>query len=160
MRRGFTLIEVVLYVALYSILIGGVVVALYSLFESQERNQSIAQLEEEGDFIVAKINYSIESSTIVSAPQVYGRSLDLVDSTGKETDIYLERGNVVINSNNDPQILNADSISVQDLTFTHTTLSNPDESFDTIDGTFTASASTTDGHTVSRLFYFHAVSNQ
>ncbi|MDB5188192.1 MAG: hypothetical protein JWO50_712 [Candidatus Kaiserbacteria bacterium] len=139
---------------------GGVIVALYSLFESQVRNQSIALLVEEGDFIVSKITYIVQSSSIISAPQTQGASLNVVDDAGTETNIYSTGGNLIIDGGNDPHILNADTISVQDLTFTHAKISNSDESFDVLDGEFVASATTSDGHMVSRLFYLHSILNQ
>ena len=157
MKRGFTLIEVIMYMALYSILIGGVIVALFTLFESQTRNQSIALLQQEGDFVASRIAYEIRSAHSVISPITSGGTLDLVRSQGTHTRVYLINQNVILEINSVAAILNSDAVAIQNLQFTHTIVSNPDESYDVIEGQFIGMATTSDGHMLSRTFRLHSL---
>ncbi len=70
MQRGFSLIETLLYIALFSILMGGAAVAMYSLFESRGHNQTKAVMQEEGDFLIGKINWTVSGSSAITSPGV------------------------------------------------------------------------------------------
>jgi type II secretory pathway pseudopilin PulG len=58
-NRGFTLIEVVLYIGLFGILVGGVIIAAYQLLEGGDRNQVNILIQEEGTFLNRKINWAL-----------------------------------------------------------------------------------------------------
>ena len=57
--KGFTLIETIVYLALFSILMGGAIVAAFNIFESAGRQQTHTMLQEEGNFLIAKINEAV-----------------------------------------------------------------------------------------------------
>jgi len=65
---GFTLIEVIIYISLFSILIGGVVTSSYTLFESENRSKTKAFLMNEGQFITQKIEYILSNAKIIRSP--------------------------------------------------------------------------------------------
>lgn len=65
---GFTLIETLVYLALFTLIIGGFVMASYALFESAGRNQSKAMLQDEENFIMGKILFSLESAKTINVP--------------------------------------------------------------------------------------------
>ena len=71
-RSGFTLIEVIIYLALFSILIGGALVSAYSLIESNERNQTKAIVQNEGAFVLAKIDWALSGIQSVDQPPFGG----------------------------------------------------------------------------------------
>lgn len=58
-NRGFTLLEVLIYLALYCVLIGGAVLAAYNLFEAGGRNETVAMVDEEGQYLTAKIHWAL-----------------------------------------------------------------------------------------------------
>jgi Tfp pilus assembly protein PilE len=60
-NRGFTLVEVLIYLGLYALLIGGAVVAAYNMVESSGRNETAAMVEEEGQYLTAKIDWALGS---------------------------------------------------------------------------------------------------
>lgn len=64
--RGFTLVETLVYIALFGILIGGFVVSAYGLFESNNRNLAKAMLQQEKDFVVGKINWALSGAQLVT----------------------------------------------------------------------------------------------
>lgn len=99
--RGFTLIEVLVYLALYSIIIGGAVVAAYGMFESSGHNQTKAMVEEEGGYLLSKIEWALSS----------GDNSLVFDVA--EGNMRLARGTAV------PEILNNSNISVSNFYFTN-----------------------------------------
>ena len=66
--RGTTLIEVMVYIALFTMIIGGAVVTAYQVFESSGRSQTRAMLEDEGEFLLAKIGWALSGVQSVAAP--------------------------------------------------------------------------------------------
>lgn len=58
-NRGFTLIEVLMYLALYCVLIGGAVLAAYNVFEAGGRGETAAMVAEEGQYLTEKINWAL-----------------------------------------------------------------------------------------------------
>lgn len=69
---GFTLIELIIYLALLGMLMAGAITAAYSLFESTGRSQTLLMLEQEGDFIMSKIDWVMSTAESVTEPVGYG----------------------------------------------------------------------------------------
>ena len=64
--RGFTLLETIIYLALFSILMTGAIGATYSLLEGGDRNQMFVSVQEEGTFLNRKINWALAGATAAS----------------------------------------------------------------------------------------------
>lgn len=64
--RGFTLIETIVYIALFSIIFVGIFVSIFPIFTSAERLTKNIATEGESAFILSKINYAL-NSTITDA---------------------------------------------------------------------------------------------
>lgn len=65
--RGFTLIEVVIYLALFSIIMGGLLVTVYQLAQSAETLQTKSIKDEEMNFVLKKLDWALtgaKSSTV------------------------------------------------------------------------------------------------
>ncbi len=60
---GFTLIEVIIYLGLFTFLIVSSILAAYSLMSSSAKNQSTAMILEEGSFILGKIDWALSSAS-------------------------------------------------------------------------------------------------
>lgn len=58
--RGFTLIETLVYLALYSILMTGVIASLFSLQSGMERVEAGARLTDEGHFLLEVVRFKLE----------------------------------------------------------------------------------------------------
>ena len=65
---GFTLIETIVYLALFSILMGGIVLTAYNLFEGAGRNQVQAMVNNEGTFLIGKIQWALSGTQSVDQP--------------------------------------------------------------------------------------------
>lgn len=63
MRKGFTLIETVIYLALFGIIMGGVGVVAYAVIEGAGRGQSRIVMQEEAGFLLGKINWALSGAS-------------------------------------------------------------------------------------------------
>lgn len=90
-KNGFTLIEVLIYIGLYSIIMGGAVVAAYAIFESSAHNQTKAMVEEEGNFLAGKIDWALSKAQSAS---VAGDTLTVVMFDGTIIPISIAGGNM------------------------------------------------------------------
>jgi len=59
MKKGFTLIEVIIYIALFSILIGTAFVTAFQLIDSANKLNTKTILQEEGNFVMRKLNWAM-----------------------------------------------------------------------------------------------------
>jgi type II secretory pathway pseudopilin PulG len=64
--NGFTLIETVIYIGLFSIIFTGIFVSIYPIFTGAERLTKNVATEGETAFILAKIDYALSSTMIDS----------------------------------------------------------------------------------------------
>ena len=123
-NNGFTLIETLIYIGLFTILIGGVGTSAYSITESSSRNSIKALLQSEGDFLVGKINWALTGIKNVTEPAVSLTSGQLSvtkwDSTLGTVAITLNAGKMKISCGGLPaKPLNNEDITVSDLLFIH-----------------------------------------
>lgn len=54
---GFTLIEAIIYIALFSFIIGGSIISTYHIFDGQWKIQKIAREEAELNFVLRKLDW-------------------------------------------------------------------------------------------------------
>lgn len=157
--RAFTLIETIMYLALFSLLMGGAVITAYNLFESSSRAHSIAVLQEEGDYLMGKIGWVLYGAEAITTPAAGGAGTTLtvakwVAPVGENpyvlalsgTDITLARGSAAA------QVLNNDDVWLSGLTFTHTLSSGDGINPESLRTAFTLSIRTPNGAVISRTF--------
>jgi hypothetical protein len=155
-RTGVTLIEVLVYLGLFAILIGGTVTAAFALFESGNRNQTKAFIQQEGDFIAGKLEWALSGIQAVNAPTASGSLLSVnkwdpsigaivVDmDPGTGTDIRLARGS------NPPVTLNSAAVRVSGLLFSHILPTEAEP--ESVSARFTVTATMENGMTISKDF--------
>jgi Tfp pilus assembly protein PilE len=66
--QGFTLLETIIYVALFSMLMTGVLVTVYELIESGTHNRMAVAIQEEGTFVNRKLSWALSGATVVTTP--------------------------------------------------------------------------------------------
>lgn len=153
---GFTLIEMIVYIGLFSMIIGGAIVSAYNIFESTNRNQTKAMVAEEGIFLIGKINWALTGATAVSIPSSNKLSVTksgispsdnplVFDSSGGE--MRLNRGA------NSPQVLNNTNITISNLVFTHTVSSGDGIAIESVSASFTINVKTPEGLQFSEDFH-------
>ena len=82
-HRGFTLIELVLYISIMSILLLGLAVLMSTILETRERHQVIAEVEQQGIQIMQKLTQSLKDADSVELP-VLGSSGSTLSLTPHE----------------------------------------------------------------------------
>ncbi len=146
MQRGFTIIETLIYLALFALIIGGFIVSVYALFASGDRNQTKDMLQEEKNFLVAKINWAMSGAQTISSPSAgtSGSILSLTKYDGSTETIALAGTDMKLNGN----ILNNTNVTISNVVFIHTYSggTNPDS----VEAGFTISARTPQGSLVSQ----------
>ncbi len=100
-KNGFTLIETLIYIALFSILMSGAVVTSYALIESTGKIDTKSTVEEEGSFVLKKIDWAMSDTSSIStiitpASGSYGSSLSLNRGDGNKVEIKINSANKTI----------------------------------------------------------------
>lgn len=156
-HHGFTLIEVLIYLALFSILMGGAVVAAYHLFDSSTKTGTRTMLQEERDFMMSKIDWVLGGAKAVTAPSagVIGSSLTVVkwDTTlGDPMTVAVSGGNLVLTrGTNLPVLLNNTNTTVSNISFSHIKDSGDGTVPEAVETVLTLSALTTTGAVVTKI---------
>jgi Tfp pilus assembly protein PilE len=147
--RGFTLIETLVYLALFAIMIGGIVSAAYLLFETNDRNQTKAMLQEEKNFVVSKINWALNgvnpALSITPAANTSAATLVVTKYNGTTVTINPSGSTVTFNGT----ALNNSNVTISKLVFIHTYAggTNPES----IEAGFTITTRTPEGATISQI---------
>ncbi len=125
-RTGFTLIETLLYIALFGIVIVGIVASAYVFFETGDRNQTKAMLQAETDFLIGKIDNALDGAQTIAtpAPNTNASMLDLTKYDGTNVTITLSGGTLAKNG----IALSNDNIAVTGITFIHSAPAGGQES--------------------------------
>ncbi len=116
---GFTLIETLIYMALFAIIIGGGMVAVYQLIQGADASYNHVILQEEANFLLRKIDWAltgatsadIVSSNLVTQKPILGSNVQLTFSLSGNN-LTLQRGSAGAN------VLNSSSIVVSGVSFT------------------------------------------
>lgn len=73
---GFTLLEVIIYMALFSIMMGGLITITFQLIQSSEKTYMKGVIEEEINFVFKKIEWALIDAINISNP-LTGQSTEL-----------------------------------------------------------------------------------
>lgn len=68
MRRGFTLIETIIYTALISVVLTVTVLSLSNLLETKNRSAARIETEEETNFLMGKIRWTLNDAGVIVEP--------------------------------------------------------------------------------------------
>lgn len=121
-ERGFTLMETVVYLALFSIIIGGSVIGAYGISESAGRNQAKAMLQEEGTFLIGKIDWVLSGVNMVNTPSMgeVSSNLSVTKYDNSLISLSLSGTTLIIQKGATSSPLSNTNVDITGLTFTHT----------------------------------------
>lgn len=94
-NRGFTLIEVIIYITLFSLILGSAFVIAYQLIEGSSKLSTKSTVQAEGNFVLRKLNWALTGLDPDSAPVISGSacsqtlSVDKTDPSVDTVDIRL-----------------------------------------------------------------------
>jgi type II secretory pathway pseudopilin PulG len=112
---GFTLIETIIYIGVFSFIITSCFISLYSLIQSSNKNQTVAMVQEEGNFLIGKIDYILSQTKNINSPLSAGNilSVDTNNPTINPIIIEINDHNMTIKKGpNGPLILNNSNILI------------------------------------------------
>src|SRR3989344_6870993 len=75
--NGFTLIELLLYIAVASIIVFTTASMLRFTLESRVKNQTIAEVEQEGTQVIQLITQTVRNGTAINSPTIGGSGASL-----------------------------------------------------------------------------------
>jgi type II secretory pathway pseudopilin PulG len=137
---GFTLIEFIIYLALFGILMGGVAAGVYAIVEGGGRSQAKTSIQEEGNFLLGKFNWALSGASSINVVALppnlaitkYNYALNplVFDVSGSE--LRLRQGGGLAND------LNSSNVFLKSLTFQDIPKSNGKPEGLTINFTLTA----------------------
>lgn len=153
---GFTLIEMVIYIALFAILFGGAIVAAYNVIESTGRNQTRARLQAEGEFMLAKIAYVLSGVQNISLPAVgiTGSVLNVAKYDGSTVNMHRTGSTLMLQTSTDNLPINTSSVGLvpDSLRFTHFVTTGNGVNPEGLKAMFTLTARTPTGGVLSQDF--------
>lgn len=118
-NKGFTLIEVIIYIAILAFLVGSGVAAAFYIIDSQEKNKSDVNIESEAHFLIRRIEWVMTGSAITSpASGTSGASLT-VSKSGSTITIDSSSGRARIDTGAGAVPITNDRVTIQSLTFDH-----------------------------------------
>lgn len=124
MNKGFTLIESLLYIALFAIIIGGALVAVYQMIESSDAVSAKNNVEMEGSFLLRKIDWALTGAKDIGSPSVNnsGQVLGINFTTPSPLIFRLNSDKLQLSRDNGITFsdLSSDYVVVSDVLFTHT----------------------------------------
>ncbi|HWA32366.1 MAG TPA: type II secretion system protein [Candidatus Paceibacterota bacterium] len=118
-QSGFTLIETIIYIALFAIIISGAIVSIYGIIGASSRNQIKAMVEEEGSFLVGKIDWALSGAAnaeVVNTPS--DSTLETTQYDGKEIWIRVSAGDMSIDPDYDGTTYNGENLNNSNVTIT------------------------------------------
>ncbi len=119
-KKGFTLIETILYIALTVLLIGGIIVSIYPIFTGTEHASKRVTIDTETAFLMRKLAWGLSSATTVNMPDpgTNGDTLEVVTASGETLSFTGKDGTVTLSKNGAAaQPLLSSRIAVSDLSF-------------------------------------------
>lgn len=154
--KGFTLMEVVMYIALFGVLFGSGVVTVYSVVDSSGKNQARARLQAEGEFLLAKIVYGLSGVQNISMPGVgvSGSRLTLTKHDGSSFGLHATGSALMLQTSDMNVPINASTVAVvpNTLVFTHIAPTGNGVNLESVKTEFALMTLTPTGGVLSREF--------
>ena len=156
-RKGFTIIEMLIYISVYSILISGVLISVYAIKESSARNQSKAFVIQEGIFLTSKISWALSGATSVTIPNTNKIIINRNNLISADNPLNFEISNsemTLSRGNKNKQPLHDPSFKILNPSFARTVDPGNGTNLEKVTVSFTVSTLTKNGHPYSQDFSF------
>ncbi|MDD4988823.1 MAG: prepilin-type N-terminal cleavage/methylation domain-containing protein [Candidatus Pacebacteria bacterium] len=123
-NNGFTLIETIVYIALLSLLLGGVLTVSYDLIESSSKQSQSIAVDEELNFLSRKIDWILIGVSNINTPSTSLASSTLsvrkYNSSQNPLTLHLQDGLLVFSRGNmKPVPLNDELVKIDSISFSY-----------------------------------------
>src|SRR6266404_3191432 len=151
-NHGFTLIETLIYIALFGIIIGGVSVCVYTLISASGHDQTGIMLEQEGDFLLGKLSWALaDGYGLTVGVDKTSFSVNKYNFTDNSLAFDFHNGNLRLTQGaSGAENLNNSSTRVENLVFQDLPAQNGQP--EGLSASFVVTARASDGKTVSQNF--------
>jgi len=127
-NAGFSLVETLLYVALFAIIVSALAVFLATLSASRINQQVTGEVDQQASFALRTITQSLRNATVINSPSAGATSSSLSINTGVASTtptLYSLTSNTLFITEgvNPPIPLTNTRVNVTNLTFSNLTLS-------------------------------------
>ncbi len=125
-KKAFTLIEVLLYMSLTSVLVLMIAMLWVTASDTRDRGEAMSIVSSEATSIISKLTQTIRNASAVNTPTIgnSGSTLSLVmaSAANSPTGIALSGGNITITEGSNPaNTLNSNRVTISSLTFRNVT---------------------------------------
>lgn len=123
-KRGFTLIETIIYIGLFGILMSGIFVTIHPLIYGAEHISASIAAESEAAFILRKIDWAFATIHVEAADTVTVNETDdtiTLNPTGPGATVVFKPNGTddgLIYDDGDEYLLNAERVAITDFTVT------------------------------------------
>jgi prepilin-type N-terminal cleavage/methylation domain-containing protein len=120
-RKGFTIIEILIYLGIFSILLTITLQMFSSIFDIQVESEATSSVAADGKYIMNRFTYDVNRATSITTPSTLGSStssLALVIN-GQTYTYGLSNGNLILQNNTagTADRLNSNDTTVSNLSF-------------------------------------------
>ncbi len=125
-NKGFTLIEIIIYIGLFSLLLGTAFIASFELINGSNNLSTKNTTQDEGNFVLRKIDWA--SNNALSFSTAGGElTINKYDLTSIKIKLGtgVDAGKILINSTGSFLPITTDNVNVSNLTFTPTGTTPP-----------------------------------
>jgi prepilin-type N-terminal cleavage/methylation domain-containing protein len=124
MKRGFTLVELIIYIAILSVVLLGIVSTMYLVFSARSKAYAVNEVEEQGALIMESMARTIRSADAINSPAIASSSSTLsvatYDLTKNPTVFDLNANQIRIKEGAaSAVVLNNSRLTVSNLLFTN-----------------------------------------
>lgn len=118
-QKGFSLIEMVVYLAIFSLLITVVLEMFLSILNVQQESEATSSVEQDGRFILLRLMYDINKAEIISIPATLGEETNSlqINIEGIGNIYSLDDNNLILTNNQGTDQLNSFNTQISVLTF-------------------------------------------
>ncbi|MCR4328713.1 MAG: hypothetical protein NUV53_04360 [Patescibacteria group bacterium] len=123
LRKGFTILELIIFSGILTLIVISFLAILVSITRVQVRQTAAAEVNQQSQFLIQTVQYYVEQSSVVDMDENSPTStlkLRMVASSSDPLYIYLSGGVVYLQQtdNGTPEVLTSDRVSVSNLQFT------------------------------------------
>jgi type II secretory pathway pseudopilin PulG len=141
LQKGVTLVELLLYMGILTILLTTLTSIFVSALDVQSESQATSSVEQDGNYILARLSYDIHRAQSISLPATNGKTDDnfrIVIGGVNYTYSVDENNNLILTENSEPYNLNNYNSGVSN--FSITRLGNAGGVEDALDIKFTVTS--------------------
>ena len=119
-KKGFTLVELLIYIGMLSILLTVLTQIFGSILDAQLEGEATSSVQQDGRFILSRLTYDIRRTNNIVVPAVLGtQSTSLQLTIGGVNYTYaINSGNLELTNNLGANNLNSGDATVSNLNFT------------------------------------------